>query len=174
MGKPKKTKKSFNYQRDRRKSWTKSKKMPTIHCKQIRQAWNEKKTLYKNMKDMGLSADPNTTLKIPRAKDLLGPQTAATDADTRYSQQRKKSRVVEELEEEANAPQQRRMKMSEPDVDFCIAMIDKYGDDYKAMARDALNYFQETPKQIGRKIRLFRSIPEQYNAYLASRSQESS
>lgn len=168
MGKPKKTKKSFNYQRDRRRAWHKSKKTPTIHCKQIREAWDDKKSLYTNMKEMGLSADPNITLQIPRAKDLLGPQTSDARAEAGHTKKQRKHHVVEELEEEANAPQERQMRMSEPDVAFCISMIEKYGDDYKAMSRDELNYFQDTPKQIGRKIRLFRSIPEQYNAYLAS------
>ena len=40
----------------------------------------------------------------------------------------------------------------------------------QAMARDEKNYYQDTPKQIARKIRVFRSIPEQYNAYLASKA----
>lgn len=40
----------------------------------------------------------------------------------------------------------------------------------QAMARDEENYYQDTPKQIARKIRVFRSIPEQYSAYLASKA----
>ena len=33
------------------------------------------------------------------------------------------------------------------------------------MARDAKNYYQDTPKQIRHKIRTFMSIPSQYNEY---------
>ena len=36
-----------------------------------------------------------------------------------------------ELEAEASLPQERRLKLSEPDVAFCISMMEKYGDDYK-------------------------------------------
>ncbi|KAK3095549.1 hypothetical protein FSP39_015991 [Pinctada imbricata] len=46
-------------------------------------------------------------------------------------------------------------------------MMEKYGEDYKAMARDSRNHFQDTPKQIKRKIQVFKSIPEQYNEYLS-------
>lgn len=41
------------------------------------------------------------------------------------------------------------------------------------MARDRRNYFQDTPKQIKKKIRTFMNIPEQYNAYLASKASTS-
>ena len=38
---------------------------------------------------------------------------------------------ISELEAEASLPQERRLKLSEPDVAFCISMMEKYGDDYK-------------------------------------------
>lgn len=37
------------------------------------------------------------------------------------------------------------------------------------MARDSKNYYQDTPKQIKRKINKFKSVPDQYNAYLRSK-----
>ena len=39
----------------------------------------------------------------------------------------------------------------------------------QAMARDPKNYYQETPKQIRRKIVTFQGIPSQYQAYLDSK-----
>ncbi|KAL8579018.1 hypothetical protein ACOMHN_035957 [Nucella lapillus] len=170
MGKPKKVKKNFNYTRNRRKEWDKTKKIPTIKCKQIREAWDAKKTMTSNFREMGLSVDPNKTLHIPTAKELLGPKDLAEDTSRKEKRKGKKMHVVNELEAEAALPQERRLKLSEPDVAFCISMMEKYGDDYKAMARDEENYYQDTPKQIARKIRVFRSIPEQYSAYLASKS----
>ena len=43
---------------------------------------------------------------------------------------------------------------------------------FQAMARDHRNYYQDTPKQIRRKILTFKGIPEQYNAYLASKKEK--
>lgn len=37
------------------------------------------------------------------------------------------------------------------------------------MARDARNHYQETPKQIKKKINMFKNTPEQYEAYLQSK-----
>ncbi len=37
------------------------------------------------------------------------------------------------------------------------------------MARDEKNYYQDTPKQIRKKIMTFKSIPQQYNAYLKAK-----
>jgi hypothetical protein len=36
----------------------------------------------------------------------------------------------------------------------------------QAMAKDRRNYYQDTPKQIKRKITSFKSTPNQYSAYL--------
>jgi hypothetical protein len=42
----------------------------------------------------------------------------------------------------------------------------------QAMARDERNYYQDTPKQIKRKITTFKGIPSQYRAYLQSKEQK--
>lgn len=40
------------------------------------------------------------------------------------------------------------------------------------MAKDPTNYYQSTPKQIKRKIAVFKSIPEQYEKYLKSKGEK--
>ena len=40
-----------------------------------------------------------------------------------------------------------------------------YGFILQAMARDRRNYYQDTPKQIKRKIETFKKIPDLYDAY---------
>ena len=39
----------------------------------------------------------------------------------------------------------------------------------QAMAKDYKNYYQDTPKQIRKKIMKFKSIPEQYKAYIEAK-----
>ncbi len=38
---------------------------------------------------------------------------------------------ISELEDEANIPQPRRVRLSQPDVRYCIYMMETYGEDYK-------------------------------------------
>ena len=38
----------------------------------IKEAWDEKKTVDRNMREMGLSADPNKTIPVPKAKVIMG------------------------------------------------------------------------------------------------------
>ncbi|XP_046659454.1 nucleolar protein 16-like [Homalodisca vitripennis] len=80
-----------------------------------------------------------------------------------------KLHVVTELEEDARAPRERRFALPNSQVQWVTYLMDKYGEDYEAMARDKKNYYQETWQQIRRKIKLFKGVPEQYNQYLASK-----
>jgi hypothetical protein len=45
-------------------------------------------------------------------------------------------------------------------------MIEKHGEDYKKMARDHQNHYQDTPNQIRKKINLFKKNKLQYQKYL--------
>uniref|UniRef100_A0A914DYJ0 Nucleolar protein 16 n=1 Tax=Acrobeloides nanus TaxID=290746 RepID=A0A914DYJ0_9BILA len=47
-------------------------------------------------------------------------------------------------------------KLLQQDKDFCTYMINKHGEDYEAMARDSKNISQNTPKQLERKISVFK------------------
>lgn len=161
----------YNYNKNRRRAFKKSKKLPTIECDKIKNAWDSKKSIAGNLMDMGLSSDPNKTLPIPKAKDLMAgpeaePLTKYADGNEGTSA---KVHVANSLEAEANAPQAKRLLLSEPEVKFCIHMMEKHGEDYKAMARDRKNHYQDTPKQIKKRIMTFKNIPSQYNAYLKSK-----
>lgn len=138
MGKGKKTKRRFNYEKDRRREWRKTKKTPTIHCETIKNNWDSKKSLKANLAQMGLAFDPNeaSTTKDKKLKVV----------------QASKTHVVEELEEIASTVVPVKLTMPQPDRQFCKYMSEKYGEDYVAMSRDLKNYYQETPKQIKRKI----------------------
>jgi hypothetical protein len=67
----------FNYQRDRKKDMRKkkAKKNPKVNAEQLKPFWDPKKTILENYRDLGLAADPNKTLEIPKAKTFLIPET---------------------------------------------------------------------------------------------------
>ncbi|CAL1530975.1 unnamed protein product [Lymnaea stagnalis] len=175
MGKVKKQKRhqKFNYNKDRKKNWKKAKGTPTIKCDEIKQAWDETKSVKQNLAEMGISADPNKTFKVPRTKAAkMGTLNVEMEVDLPTTPV--KNFVIKDLEEKSKLPYTKKMSMSDEDAGYCIYLMDKYGDNYKGMSRDERNYYQETPKQIQRKINRFKSIPEMYNLYLESRQGETS
>ncbi|XP_038045490.1 nucleolar protein 16-like [Patiria miniata] len=162
--------KKYGYGVNRRRLWKKSRKMPTITCKPLKEAWDQRKSLEKNLADMGLSANPNKTIPIPKMKDKLKPRAVdISEMDktgTVESSGPSKIYVLHALEDMANVPTGRSIRISQAMMSYCTRLMEKYGEDYKAMARDPKNYYQDTPKQIRKKINLFKSIPEQYNPYI--------
>ena len=111
------------------------------------------------MESMGLAYDVNV-IKAPN-----------TDWDVEsIDEARESTEVVQELENDANAPQVKLYRLPRNQVEYLSYLLDTYGEDYKAMAKDKRNYLQHTWKKIRSKIRVFKSIPEQYNEYLKSRN----
>ncbi|VDK82166.1 unnamed protein product [Litomosoides sigmodontis] len=62
-------------------------------------------------------------------------------------------------------------KLLPRDIQFCVHMIEKHGDDYEAMAKDQSNTFRDSAKGIARKIRIFKESP-QYETYLKQKSEK--
>nr|CAI5826960.1 unnamed protein product [Callosobruchus analis] len=142
-----------------------------IKCKEIKEAWDNKRSVGTNMKDMGLSYDPNKTIQIPKNNllkvSLMSNQNEWKEEIVPEPQtSSSKSQVAKQLEEDAKAPRERKIRLPNSQVERLSYLILKYGNDYKAMAKDSKNYYQETWKQIRQKIRRFRSIPEQYYMFL--------
>lgn len=95
-----------------------------------------------------------------------------------------------ELEEEAGRPEKDSKTLSSDLIEYVQHMIREHGDNYKvsetsrlpvfiqvpnthcflslqAMARDEKNYYQDTPKQIRRKVAEYkRCHPEQFSAFV--------
>ncbi|GCC26316.1 hypothetical protein chiPu_0004732, partial [Chiloscyllium punctatum] len=77
--------------------------------------------------------------------------------------------VINELEAEANIPEVKNNTLSKGIIDYARYMIENYKDNYEAMARDEINYYQDTPKQIKRKIECYKSwYPAEYSALVDS------
>ncbi len=52
---------------------------------------------------------------------------------------------------------------------YCIYMMEKFGDDYKKMAKDYKNYYQDTPAQLRKRIGQFKKMNDQYEKYLSEK-----
>lgn len=140
---------------------------------EIAAAWDSKKTVAGNLRNMGLAHDPNLNIKGSNVKkDFKAKFASTTDwkvENSRTPRIPEKKYVAELLEKEANAPRLRTFQLPSSQVEWVTYLMDKYGTDYKAMVRDKRNHYQETWKQIRAKIKVFMSIPEQYAKYLQER-----
>lgn len=80
----------------------------------VKEAWNNKKTSARNLREMGLVSDPNKTIKIPnfkqtqiqRAKQMVNQIDSDEEVETVVRLPPKKE-VAEKLEKQAKAPRKR-------------------------------------------------------------------
>ncbi|XP_029029580.1 nucleolar protein 16 [Betta splendens] len=161
-----KMRQKFNYNQDRKKLKKKliKKNNPRIESEHIRNAWDNKKSLSRNFREMGLTADPNRAL--PLKKQTLLSKDAETKSPANIVT---KPYVLNQLEEEASRPLQVPKTLSSDLIQYAQYMIREHNDDYKAMARDEKNYYQDTPKQIKRKINEYKRFhPEHYSRFVSS------
>eukprot|EP00118_Oscarella_pearsei_P018424 m.188756 g.188756 ORF g.188756 m.188756 type:complete len:167 (+) comp39393_c2_seq4:351-851(+) len=117
-------------------------------------AYDEKKTMKENFTEFGLALDPNEGLLVEqKVKMAVG---ADAEAEKNSKQGKSKGWVIEALEREATRETKRRGRHIAPgEVKFLSNLIEKYGEDYKAMARDETNWYQHTPNQIRRRCQAF-------------------
>lgn len=123
-----------------------------ISSKQIKDAWEVKRSIKGNLKEMGLTADPNEIFKIPNSKKQALENVSSVRATGKFLEENilkppSKVYVAESLEKEAKTPRERMFKLPKNQVQFVTYMMDKYGDDYKVN-----NSFE-----IGKKLQLTRS-----------------
>lgn len=104
--------------------------------------------------------------------NVIKPKPAKTTDVEMEEETKPPTEIVEKLEQDANALRVKTYKLPKNQVEYLSYLLDTYGEDYKAMAKDKRNYLQHTWKKIRSKIRVFKSIPEQYNEYLKSRNKE--
>ncbi|XP_046815480.1 nucleolar protein 16 [Vespa crabro] len=176
-----KRRKKYRVNVNRKRLRNKLQKLPTIECDTIKQEWEISKSTRTNLNEMGLAYDPNEVLPIPNVKrDLLEEakqkfmlsdlQNDSEADDVDMKNKPAKIHVAQALEIDAKTPRERMFRLPNGQVHFITYLLDKYGEDYKAMARDKKNYYQLTWKQIRAKIKTFKGIPEQYNEYLSKKN----
>lgn len=144
---------------------------------------------------MGLAFDTNKALSVPNNRDhrkhiirvvngfveeddldikkeeMIDDEEVFGDIDKSQnnSKTRVKAFVAEKLERDANEYVESRFRLPKGVVKQVSYYMDKYGLDYKAMARDSQNHYQETWRQIRAKCRKFMSISDQFAQYLEKR-----
>ncbi|CAD5223015.1 unnamed protein product [Bursaphelenchus okinawaensis] len=134
----------------------------------LHEVWDDKKTLRQNLGAAGLVFNPNEVVPVEKRNknvvvDMVDIDAVASLASLQEQKIKKKKAkgVAKKLEAEAREATQKQAnrpppKLRQPELDFCSKMIKKHGLDYAAMARDHENIYQSTPKQIERKIELFK------------------
>merc|ERR1719312_983297 len=80
-----------------------------------------------------------------------------------------KPEVVTQLENEAKLVPKQNFRFTPTQVQLITYMMDKHGMDFKAMARDPKNHYQETPAKLKGMVTKFISIPEHYAPYCKER-----
>ncbi|TSP68532.1 Nucleolar protein 16 [Bagarius yarrelli] len=159
MGKKAGKRNTFNYNVDRKKLKKKmlKKYKPKIECDQIRKAWDPHKTASRNMRDMGLLFGSKGVLPITSRAKVRSLKVISF------------LWLFSEMEEAANQPRKDTTTCSTDLIEYVQHMIREHGEDYRAMARDEKNYYQDTPKQIRRKVELYkRCHADEHAAFIAS------
>jgi len=171
-----KARQKFNYASNRKrmqqKALANTKHYVKVGCKELKDSWDHDLTAKENMAAMGIILDANKMAPIPSTKKRLVAEVKLKEQITSAEKEVvkvTKPEVVEKLEAEANIPKTQKFRFCREQVMWISSMIDKHGDDYKAMARDKKNHFQETPKVIKGKVLKFKSIPEQYAIFARER-----
>uniref|UniRef100_A0A672T0A9 Nucleolar protein 16 n=1 Tax=Sinocyclocheilus grahami TaxID=75366 RepID=A0A672T0A9_SINGR len=160
-----KTGEDQNRKRQTRQSKTKLRLRLRLRSKpketdKIRNAWDELKTVKQNLQDMGLSLGMKGMLPIKNKKASTN-KPVETNVLKPY--------VIEAMEVEASLRGEDRTTCSTDMTEYVQYMVKEHNQDYKAMARDKKNYYQVTPKQIKRKVELYkRCHPEEYAVFIAS------
>uniref|UniRef100_A0A8I5Y0C6 Nucleolar protein 16 n=1 Tax=Rattus norvegicus TaxID=10116 RepID=A0A8I5Y0C6_RAT len=154
-GKTRRQKFGYNVNRKRLNRNARRKAAPRIECSHIRHAWDHTKSVRQNLAEMGLAMDPNKAvpLRVWAAKALSHFLVS----------------FPPDLEAEASLPEKKGNTLSRDLIDYVHYMVENHGEDYKAMARDEKNYYQDTPKQIRNKINVYkRFYPTEWQVFVAS------
>ena len=172
--------KKFQHGKNLKRKWKqmKQKKNPKVNADVLKGYWDPKKTLAQNYMELGLSMNPNETLAIPKTKDKVNPDKEYCEvmdieeakALAKKNKEEMKTDAVKKLTAISEQKSDKGHNLNENDQLLCIYMLEKYQDDYKKMARDYKNYYQDTPAQLRKRINQFKSMKKAYAKYLEEKS----
>ena len=173
-------KKTYNYGRNRKRVKQQLEKTSKfnvkVDCKVVRDAWDHRISVRENMSRMGIVLNASDVMPVSGTKKKLVNnmkklKNVAVEEETEATANSAimKPEVIAKLSEEANVPVKQNFRFTTSQVQLITHMMDKHGTDYKAMARDPRNHFQETPAKLKGMILKFISIPEHYAPYCKER-----
>nr|XP_021523328.1 nucleolar protein 16 [Aotus nancymaae] len=164
-GKTRRQKFGYNVNRKRLNRNAQQRAAPRIECSHIRHVWDHAKSVRQNLAEMGLAVDPNKVVTLRKRKVKV----MEVDTEERPKELVRKPYVLNDLEAEASLPEKKENTLSGDLIDYISYMVENHGEDYKAMARDEKNYYQDTPKQIRNKINVYkRFYPAEWQDFLDS------
>jgi len=142
-----------------------------VECDILKAAWDNRKSMKTNLAALGVASDANKSVKKIKSHKLKFVEEDISDEDMSkgVDDESKSSGVVEKLMKEAAIKKPPTFRFSSEQVKWISSMMDKHKFNFKAMARDPSNHFQETPRAIQHKVRKFMSIPDHYVPYCRER-----
>ena len=164
-GKTQRQKLGYNVNRERLNRNAGRKAAPRIECSHIRRAWDQTKSVRQNLAEMDLAVDPNRAVPLLKRKV----KAMEVDVEERPKELVRKPYVLYDLEAEASLPEKKGNTLSRDLIDYVRYVVENHGENYKAMAQDEKNYYQDTPKQIRNKINVYkRFYPAEWQAFTDS------
>merc|ERR1719347_1406812 len=125
-----------------------------------------------NMAAMGVALDANEVMPFAGTKKKLVNKLKGRikfPSKKKISVKVTKPEVLTQLEDEANVEAKPTFRFTPTQVQLITYMMDKHKMDFKAMARDPKNHYQETPAKLKGMVTKFISIPEHYAPYCKER-----
>ncbi|XP_069507558.1 nucleolar protein 16 isoform X1 [Ambystoma mexicanum] len=121
--------KKFNYTVNRKKLKRKSQRKgkPRIECEQIRNAWDDTKSVARNLAEMGLAVDPNQTRSIRKGKSMQ----MDVDHPAQLVPLVRKPYVLKGLQAVASLPEKSSKGISLDMIEYVRHMIENHGQNYK-------------------------------------------
>ena len=112
--------------------------------------WQKSKTVAENFQDFGLEFNLN--------KALISQKQTVYGIKSHYKCPIAESQVIKRLKTKSFCESNPRNRMLPPGIAKLVTyLLNKYGEDYRAMSCDPRNYDQLTPKQLARHVRKFKT-----------------
>ena len=165
--------KTYNYGRNRqrvRKQQERTTKFNVkVDCKAMKDEWDHRFSVRENMASMGVVFQAKEIMPLAGSKKTLvkkmKKQKNINVTDEKKAEVTKPEVLERIVDDAASVPVKQSFRFTATQVQLITHMMKKHGTDYKAMARDPKNHYQETPAKLKGMISKFISIPEQYAVY---------